>query len=1123
MSKIFDNITLPFEKGLHDILGNLGVERADFCTGYFNLRGWKLVADHVGKLPGGEVVETNSATGHPGPVHRTCRLLVGMNRAPADLLSALLDPRAKPVDNETAARLKRAALADFRRQLLAGVPTKEDEESLRQLSAQLAEGRVAVRLHLRFPLHAKLYLAHRPKDTSNPVMSLMGSSNLTFSGLRGNGEIDAEFGDPDDGRKFAAWFDARWNDAFSLDITQDLVKVLDEGWPGLPHPTPWEIYLKIAMHLGSEAIGGASQFALIPPPFDRELYDFQKTAVQLLLRHLDKRGGAMLGDVVGLGKTYTACAVAKWYEMREGCSTLVLCPPNLVPMWQAYSRTYDLKTEIHSLAERFDPKNQRLFKLVVVDESHNLRNGEGQRYARVRDLLRFQGSHVLLLTATPYNKDFSDIAAQLKLFIDPDADLGVRPSRQIAKEGGEQEFAMHWPDIPLSSLRAFEKSGDPDDWRDLLKLYLVRRTRSFIKKNYALADETDPRRRYLVSRPSGVRNYFPNRVPRSVLFPTTPGDAFERMYSAETMDAIGSLKLPRYGLANYIDPAAVSAAPAGDRKTLDNLSTAGTRLMGFCRTGLVKRMDSSGFSFLVTVYRHAVRNAIFLHALKEGLDIPLRSGMELDEGWTVDDDGTGSPLYDFPLEPAEYASRGAAEYASLRGASGIVWLPSRYFKKNSLRSALRIDLKVLLGILDRCGPWRGTGDRKLDTLVGLLSGDHAGDKVLVFTQFVDTARYLAEQLRARGFDRVAEVDGSSDDLLAQVARFSPVSSGVKPVPPAADQTRILIATDTLSEGQNLQDAHVVVNYDLPWALIRLVQRAGRVDRIGQTAPKVFCYSFFPQEGVENIIRLVDRLGARINANADTVGSDEIFFEGNKQDLRDVFANKSGILDEADDDEVDLPSQAFQIWNAATRDNPALRARVEGLADAVYSAKDRPDGDPPGTILLARSPAGTDTLLQTDGAGDPLNRSPAQIFASLACTPSTPSAEAAPDRHARVAAALENVSLAVASTAATSGVLGSRMSVRYRLFHLLGNRLRENAGTLFEGQDRDMADTVYARPLRESARTELARMFARGETAEEIIDRARVLHAEDALCAPSGRDEAATAAATARPLASLDLV
>ena len=123
-----------------------------------------------------------------------------------------------------------------------GVPTAADEQTLQTLRRQLVEGKVCVKLHLRYPLHAKLYLAHRPQDTSNPIMSIMGSSNLTLSGMLRNGELNAEFGDFHDNAKYAKWFDGRWNDAYSVDITQDLVEVLDESWASVEGPSPYEVY-----------------------------------------------------------------------------------------------------------------------------------------------------------------------------------------------------------------------------------------------------------------------------------------------------------------------------------------------------------------------------------------------------------------------------------------------------------------------------------------------------------------------------------------------------------------------------------------------------------------------------------------------------------------------------------------------------------------------------------------------------------------------------------------------------------------------------------------------------------------------------------------------------------------
>ena len=194
---------------------------------------------------------------------------------------------------------------------------------------------------------------------------------------------------------------------------------------------------------------------------------------------------------------------------------------------------------------------------------------------------------------------------------------------------------------------------------------------------------------------------------------------------------------------------------------------------------------------------------------------------------------------------------------------------------------------------------------------------------------------------------------------------------------------MLVATDALSEGQNLQDGHIVVNYDLPWAIIRLIQRAGRVDRIGQRAEKVYCYSFFPQEGIDKAINLRKKLNDRINANAETVGSDEVFFEGNIQNLKDIFNEKAGILDEADDGEVDLASQAYQVWEAATKGNPALRERIQGLADVVYATKPRGD-EPQGVITYARTRNDSDVLTWLDAAGRVVSKSPTRIFKALAC-------------------------------------------------------------------------------------------------------------------------------------------
>ena len=228
MARIFDNIDLKFTHGLHDIITNAGVRRVDFCVGYFNLRGWDLIIDQIDQLPGDYVEEESSRE----PQLRVCRLLVGMHQPPEELTRWLYGKEENLPDAEFVRCQKVKIARGFRRQLQLGLPTRKDEITLRRLSQQLKDGKVCVKLYLRHPLHAKLYLAHRPDDNFNKIMALMGSSNLTFSGLRGNGELNAEFADSDQSKKLADWFDERWDDKFCINITNELIEAIDNSWAG---------------------------------------------------------------------------------------------------------------------------------------------------------------------------------------------------------------------------------------------------------------------------------------------------------------------------------------------------------------------------------------------------------------------------------------------------------------------------------------------------------------------------------------------------------------------------------------------------------------------------------------------------------------------------------------------------------------------------------------------------------------------------------------------------------------------------------------------------------------------------------------------------------------------------
>ena len=863
MPRIFDNLapSSSLRPALQETLALSS--RADFCVGYFNLRGWRGLAPYVDEWDPGD-----------GP----CRVLIGMQRLPHEELREALSLLDKPfsIDNQTAHRLKVQLAEQLRQQLTIGVPTNADERTLRRLAAQLRAKKVVVKLFLRHQLHAKLYLLFR-NDPVNPIVGYLGSSNLTFAGLAGQGELNVDVLDHDAALKLKQWFEDRWTDRFCVDITDELLKIIEESWAREALIPPYHVYLKMAYHLSHEARAGLAEFR-IPKVFGDRLFDFQAAAVKIAAHHLNKRNGVLIGDVVGLGKTLMATAVARIFEDDYGLETLIICPRNLVPMWEDYVYQYQLRARVLSLSRVLgELPTLRRYRLVVIDESHNLRNREGRRYRAIQEYVRANESKCILLSATPYNKTYLDLSSQLRIFVEEDQDLGIRPER-LLRELGEIEFSRRHQASPRT-LAAFDFSEYADDWRDLMRLYLVRRTRSFIQDNYAETDQETGRK--FLTYEDGTRSFFPTRVPKTVKFAiddSNPDDQYAKLYSPNVVDIVKDLHLPRYGLGNYVLENPESPSTKEEERQIDDLSRAGKRLIGFCRTNLFKRLESSGAAFLQSVERHVLRNYVFLHAIRNGVPLPLgtQDAEMLDSRFTDEDaDQAKGALFDPDdddeqeegLEEtgrawtaADFEARAAQIYAEYEGrySRRFKWLRSDLFK-GSLESELQSDSNALLGLLQTYGEWDPAKDAKLGALHSLLTETFPDRKVLVFSQFADTVDYLEAHLKKRGVADMAGVTGSSADPTQLAWRFSPDSNQRPGQGKPERELRVLVATDVLSEGQNLQDSHVVVNYDLPWAIIRLIQRAGRVDRIGQKAEEILCHSFLPAEGVERIIDLRGRV------------------------------------------------------------------------------------------------------------------------------------------------------------------------------------------------------------------------------------------------------------------------
>jgi hypothetical protein len=305
----------------------------------------------------------------------------------------------------------------------------------------------------------------------------------------------------------------------------------------------------------------------------------------------------------------------------------------------------------------------------------------------------------------------------------------------------------------------------------------------------------------------------------------------------------------------------------------------------------------------------------------------------------------------------------------------------------------------------------------------------------------------------------------------------------------------------LSEGQNLQDCSIIVNYDLPWAIIRLVQRAGRADRIGQLAENILCYSFLPADGVERIIRLRARVRQRLRENAEVVGTDEAFFEDDRNDraVLDLYNEKSGIIDSDADGEVDLASYAYQIWKNAITADPGLQKIIPELPPVVYStrAHQPSDKEPEGVLVYVRTAEGNDALAWIDKEGKSVTESQYTILRAAECKPDTPALPRDENHHKLVQ---KGVELIAEEEKSVGGQLGRPSGARFRTYERLKRYAEQVKGTLFETPELLKAlDDIYRYPLWQSAIDTLNRQLRSGVSDQMLAQLVIALRDEDRLC------------------------
>ena len=1116
MAEIYDNLGyLPQEEGrcvkLADALHRTMeyYDRLDIATGYMNLSAWDEFADEIGQAPF-----------EPGtPV---ARILLGMvprsiteqmhREAQAEMRGESVSSAPK---NDERAGYRDELVQHLRGQLMAGGTSSSRRQALLTLKEHLESGRVQMKVYTKQALHGKTYVAHTPKERNPyPVVGFVGSSNFTRPGLHTNLELNVELTDSDHAAKLKNWFEKLWRERTSFDITREIIDLIDQSW--VEPADPYDVYMKVCYELSEDARFGEQEYAL-SPRLEHMLMDYQKSAAHTLARRLMRRGGTMLGDVVGLGKTLTAIAVASMLQNEENMRVLVLCPKNLEQMWDKHLSEYDVVGKVvrYSMAAAELPDLAR-YQLVICDESHNLRNENTQVWRAIKEYVSRNESRVLLLTATPFNLSFSDVKAQLALYLDEDADLGIIP------EAGLKEYPRKFDKLEgnLSTLRAFEISEEPEDWRTLMSDHLVRRTRAYTKRQAPTEMWTSPdglvtkERSYLEL--STGKFYYPDWVSQPVSHSFKADDPARFMEDDQTLDDLRDLRLPRYDISGYDNPSAYHSPE--DRAIIEAARSGRGNVRGFVLSGLYKRLSSSGYSFIQSLTRQLIRNELWIYAIDHQLSVPTGSFSDDQLGLE------GSDAADFEsvdgLQVQDLGGNLEQMYESLvqSAPAQTRWVSSKVFTSR-LRDDLQHDSELIKAMLRRFGTWQVETDSKLHALRDLIEQKHANDKVLVFTEYKDTAYYIAEGLQKLGVENVAAVAGDTDDPASYARRFSPVSNRVPteqasdaeaPAQNGSDELRVLVATDVLSEGQNLQDAHVVVNYDLPWAIIRLIQRAGRVDRVGQVHHEVNVY-LISHQTVERTLKLRSRIRERLESAAKAFGADQAFFTDMSSDdaaartLEDFY---SGNLDSSEPDEegIDAVSEAAERWADFAKKYPEDAERIMKMQDKRLATRAlrgesavHPADDNALMVSYVRTNAEIDlfAVRSYDPASDSVKERmvpPAKALGLFYAEYSTPSQETDPKDYDLQQKLTQYV---LRQEGTTHGNLrGVRRQV-FRRFY--GADSTASLDTLeLQERERKVLDKLYHYPLRRQAESELRRMLRRKADNRSLLDALLRMQQDDDL-------------------------
>lgn len=939
---VIDNVETRLADVLNYLLQRQTGQKVDIATAYFSVRGYDLIREPLSSV-------------------RHFRLLLGDNlQEPGDV------------------GLQHNSRAYLRHELNAEPLNEATQRLVEELVRFLRRDDVEVRLYLghdpaekgrRSFLHAKCYLFYGGADHSqllfdslNPLVGIVGSSNFTAPGLLTNRElnlvhktlldeeeiIDFEarhhvlhYADERiDGSitlenqlllksevgaraimDLARWYDDQWR--LAVDFKADFIDLLESSKFGGRIFTPYEIYMKALYEyfkddLDSDFSSSATRSAV-------ELAEFQEDAVKKARRILARYDGVIVADSVGLGKTWIGKKLLEDYAYHRRQKALVVCPASLKRLWEEELRSASISAYIVTQErlgqDDLDIRDYADVDVILVDEAHNFRNKRAKRYFQLENILAANGRRgrdggrkkLILLTATPINNNIFDLYNQINLFTGND-----RTYFASAGIGDLYKYflAARRESIEQGSIRIF----------NLLEEVVIRRTRQFIQRAYPEATIR------------GRKVTWPKRQLRTIEYNLEA--AYEGFYQ-QIVRRIEGLNLAHYNLESY---------KLGDKPDDFELGRQ-VALVGIFKSRFLKRLESSIDAFRISIRRGLEFVKTFDEYLQDNIILDAASFQNamrlLEEDDADSEDAT----------PTSRASEmDAADDARIL-IEGLPRLDPSKYDRRALHRALQEDIDALTAIWHDIRNITYLHDAKLERLKQFLETELNGQKVLIFTYYKDTARYLyrgltedhnAAWLQAMGQPNIRRIDShvKPADRIRSVENFAPIASGQPQIQGTAQEIDILISTDVLSEGQNLQDCGYLINYDLHWNPTRMVQRAGRIDRLGSSFDVLTIYNMFPDRALEMLLGLVKSLTSKIDVinqtgflDASVLG--EVVTPRDFNTLRRIADEDNSVIEEQ---ESFLELASSEVLLSELQKVLATEARrwLTDLDDGIHSGIERRD-------------------------------------------------------------------------------------------------------------------------------------------------------------------------------------